>query len=121
MITGSSFLCTHSRIHPPTHKSPRWVFHVNIFYIKHKEECIIRYPNTNTEKCVEKTRSSQIFNHLCYAYSKTKVFAIDIILWNTLSSVWLTCQSIYNSLRSSTQKLTKFYDNQDHITEPPSL
>ena len=66
------------------------VFLVYEKYIKHKEECFIRY--LNTEKWVEKTRRSRFF------YTNFEVFDI-------------ASQGIDNSWRISQQNFTEFYDN----------
>ena len=64
-----------------------------------KEECFIRYPNTN--KCVEKTRPAEFFNQF------RSVWISDEALFRVSD---MASESINNSLRKSKQKFTECYD-----------
>ena len=80
-----------------------WPLILHVIYQKIKKS-FIRFPNT--EKRFEKTR-----NQL------RGVWKSDETLFRVFDRV---SQTINNSWRNSTQELTKFYDNSDHFSQPPS-
>ena len=55
-----------------------------IYYIKHEEECFIRYPNT--EKWVEKTKRSRVF-------------------FNQLRSVWISDETFFRVFDIASQSI----------------
>lgn len=72
-------------------------FSLFMWYIKHKEECFIVYPNTDG-----------FLNQL------QSVWISDGTLFPLFE---VASQSINNSLRNSKQKFTKCYHNKDHISK----
>ena len=73
-------------------------------YIKHKQECFIRYLNTVHGSGLKKQSVGQVF----FLNQLRSVWISD----ETLFRVFHTAsQSIDNSSRNSKQKITEFYDN----------
>ena len=69
-------------------------------YIKHEEECFIRYPNT--KKWVEKEAQLSFLNQL------RSVWISDETLFRVFD---IASQNIDNSWRKSKQNFSEFYDS----------
>ena len=104
LLTRNEFsCCSKAELHWPLDKSLSTGLHNKFWkqYIKHEEECFIKYPNT--EKWVEKMRGSRVFLNQIQS-----VWISDETLFRIFN---IASQGIDNSWRKSNQKFTEFYDN----------
>ena len=94
------FSVTPPKSHQPSLPRKKWTVP--------KEECFIRYPNTDWEVGWKNEAQPSLFNQLI------SVLISDETLFRVFN---IASQSLNNSSRNSRQKSIEFYDNWDHISK----